>query len=178
MNKINNLSDNIKLTTVNNKQNIKNNVEDKGESKPIKDSTKKYDSIEINKLISDNEKRISDFRELIKNLVAKQGEKSNLKLFGLDLNVSIEESKKASESIAVGGEYSVDAVATRIMDMAIALSNGDDSKISILRDAVTKGFEAAGLEFDSENGLPEICNNTYDEIMIRFDKWENKETNL
>jgi len=59
------------------------------------------------------------------------------------------------------------------MDMAKALSNGDDSKIGLLRDAVKNGFDAAGYEFDSKNGLPDICNKTYDEIMKRFDEWEN-----
>lgn len=155
-------------------KNKTNNEETESESS-IKSSRKKYDSIEISNLVADNEKRINDFKELIKSLIAKQGEKSNLHLFGVDLNVSVEESNKAAKSLEDGGEYSIDAVATRIMDMAVALSNGDDSKIGLLRDAVTKGFEAAGLEFDSENGLPEICKKTYDEVMKRFDAWENKE---
>jgi len=179
MNKITNSSDNIKLNTaINANDKIKKPVENMDESNTIKDSAKKYDRIEINKIVSDNEKRVSDFKELIKKMVAKQGEKSNLKLFGLDLNVSVEESEKAAKSIADGGEYSVDAVATRIMDMAVALANGDDSKISLLRNAVKKGFEAAGIEFDSEKGLPDICKNTYDEVMKRFDKWENKGSDL
>ncbi|MDF2948837.1 MAG: uncharacterized protein K0R07_858, partial [Sedimentibacter sp.] len=72
------------------------------------------------------------------------------------------------------GEYSVDAVATRIMDMAKALSGSDKSKIPLLKDAVKKGFEAAGLELNGGAGLPEICNKTYDEIMKRFDEWEKE----
>ena len=107
-------------------------------------------------------------------MIAKQGEESNLTLFGQKLNVSVEDSQKAAEQIEEGGEYSVDAVATRIMDMAKALSGGDKSKISLLKDAVKKGFEAAGLEFNDGAGLPEICNKTYDEIMKRFDEWEKE----
>lgn len=135
---------------------------------------KKYDSIEINKLIEDNEKRINDFKETIRKMIVKQGETSNLTLFGQKLNVTVEDSQKAAAAIAEGGEYSVDAVATRIMDMAKALSNGDKSKIPLLRDAVKKGFEAAGLEFNDGAGLPDISNQTYDEIMKRFDEWENE----
>lgn len=60
------------------------------------------------------------------------------------------------------------------MDMAKALSNGDKTKISLLKDAVIKGFEAAGLEFNGGAGLPEICSHTYDEVMKRFDEWEKE----
>lgn len=149
-----------------------NNTENKSQS--VDNSKRKYDSIEINKLIEDNEKKINEFKESIKRMIAKQGESSNLKLFGLDLHVTEEDSLKAQESIQDGGEYSIDAVATRIMDMAKALANGDNSKITLLRDAVKKGFEAAGLEFNGGSGLPEISNKTYDEIMKRFDEWENE----
>ena len=151
---------------------------EKPQSKDTEDSSikssKKYDSIEINRLIADNEKRINDFKETIRKMIAKQGENSNLTLFGQRLNVSVEDSEKAAAAIAEGGEYSVDAVATRIIDMAKALSAGDKSKISLLKDAVIKGFEAAGLEFNGGAGLPEICTRTYDEIMKRFDEWENE----
>ena len=137
-------------------------------------NNRKYDSIEINRLIADNEKRINDFKEMILRMIVKQGEKSNLTLMGEDLYVSVEDSQKAAEAIAEGGEYSVDSVATRIMDMAKSLSGGDKSKISLLKDAVKKGFEAAGMEFNGGMGLPDICNQTYDEIMKRFDEWENE----
>lgn len=133
-----------------------------------------YDRIEINKLIDDNTKRINDFKETIRKMIVKQGEESNLTLFGKKLFVTAEDSESAVKAISDGGEYSVDAVATRIMDMAKALSNGDKSKIAVLKDAVIKGFEAAGLEFNNGGGLPDICNKTYDEIMKRFDLWENE----
>jgi len=151
------------------KEKEKINTSEKADSK-----NNKYDRIEINKLIEDNEKRINDFKESIRKMITKQGETSNLTLFGKNLTVSVEDSQKAAQSIAPGGEFSVDAVATRIMDMAFALSGGDKSKISLLRNAVTKGFEAAGLEFNNGNGLPDICNQTYDEIMKRFDEWEKE----
>ena len=94
------------------------------------------------------------------------------KKFGMDLYVTPEQSRQAAESIAEGGEYSVDAVAGRIMDMAKALSGGDPSKIDTLRTAVQKGFQAAGVELGGE--LPSICGQTYDEVMKRFDEWEQE----
>ena len=108
----------------------KSHAEDIKKSDSLK-SNRKYDNIEINKLIAENEKRISDFKETIRRMIAKQGELSNLTLFGQRLNVTEEDSQKAAAAIAEGGEYSVDAVATRIMDMAKALSNGDKTKISL-----------------------------------------------
>lgn len=146
---------------------------DKSDSDTIK-SNKKFDSIEINKLISDNEKRINEFKEQIKKMIAKQGEESNITLLGQEINVSLEDSQKAAQKVEEGGEYSIEAVATRIMDMAKALSGGDKSKISLLKDAVKKGFEAAGMEFNDGAELPEICNKTYDEIMKRFDDWQKE----
>lgn len=165
---INSINSSVNTTKNINKTEKANNSADNANVK----NDKKYDSIEINKLVSENDKRINDFKESIRKMISKQGETSNLTLFGQKLTVSVEDSQKAAESIKDGGEYSVDVVATRIMDMAMALSNGDKSKISLLKDAVNKGFEAAGLEFNNGEGLPEISNRTYDEVMKRFDEWE------
>jgi hypothetical protein len=83
---------------------------------------------------------------------------------------------EAQKAISEGGDYSVDAVATRIMKMAEGLAGGDTSKIAVLRNAVEKGFSAAGLDFEdaTKSKLPQICQDTYKEVMKRFDEWENK----
>ncbi|MPM37303.1 hypothetical protein SDC9_83912 [bioreactor metagenome] len=163
----------VKARTVPNKIVEKPKYSDINDSDSVKKG-RKYDTIEINRLMADNEKRIIEFKEQIKKMIAKQGEESNLTLFGQKINVSLEDSQKAAQQVEEGGEYSIDAVATRIMDMAKALSGGDKSKISLLKDAVIKGFDAAGMEFNDGAGLPEICNKTYDEIMKRFDDWQKE----
>lgn len=73
----------------------------------------------------------------------------------------------AAEAISENGMWGVDAVATRLMDMAMALSNGDPSKAEELRQAVKDGFKAVG---DMES-LPQVCQDTYAETMKRFDYW-------
>lgn len=78
--------------------------------------------------------------------------------------------ESAAAAIADDGEWGVDAVATRLVNMALSLSGGDSGKASLLRDAVKKGFEAAGVAWGDK--LPGICNDTYDETMKRFDYWE------
>ncbi len=138
--------------------------------KPVTYSRNKLDKLQVSQLQDMQRKRTESFEQMIRSMLVKQGEKSNLTLFGHKLNVSVADSQKAAAAIAEGGEYSVDAVATRILDMAKALSGGDSSKIAELRSAVEKGFKAAGVDFGSK--LPGICQDTYTEVMKRFDDWE------
>lgn len=123
-------------------------------------------------LMKMEEQRLESFQKLLQSMVAKQGEKSNLSLFGQNLNVTAANSANAAAAIAPGGEYSVDAVATRILDMAKALAGDDTSKVGMLKEAVQKGFKAAGVDLGGK--LPSICNDTYDEVMKRFDEWEKE----
>lgn len=77
----------------------------------------------------------------------------------------------AAAAIAQGGAYSVDAVATRIFDMAKSFAGDDPEMLAKMRTAVEKGFSAAGMDFKRATGskLPDISNRTYDEVMQRFD---------
>ncbi|MEG1894925.1 MAG: hypothetical protein RR162_01700 [Oscillospiraceae bacterium] len=63
--------------------------------------------------------------------------------------------------------WGVDAMATKLMDMAMSLSGGDPAKFDTLRDAVEKGFKAAGADLGGK--LPSVSQNTYKEVMKRFD---------
>ena len=141
---------------------------------PVTYSKNKLTDAQIQQLKNDHQQRMESFQRMLRSMICEQGERSNLSLFSLDLHVTAADSQLAAASIAEGGEYSVDAVATRIMDMAKALSGGDASKIAVLRDAVTKGFEAAGVELGGK--LPGICQDTYTEVMSRFDQWEKEAT--
>ncbi len=79
----------------------------------------------------------------------------------------------AAKAIAPGGAWSVDAVSSRIFDLASAIAGNDPERLSQMRAAVEKGFEQAGLTWKDSTGqskLPEISTQTYDEIMSRFDK--------
>ncbi len=133
------------------------------------------DRAKVEELISDSERRMAEFEEMIRSMIAEQSGKYNFIFKGQKLNVSIEESEKAKAAIAPGGEYSVEAVAGRIMDMAKALSGGDPSKAGELKDAVIKGFKEAEKAFGTK--LPQISYDTYDEIMKRFDEWEKEGNN-
>lgn len=130
----------------------------------------KLNAQQVDMLKADAEQRAKSMQDMIRSMITKQGQKSNLKMFGMNLTVTPAQSAAAAASIAEGGEYSVEKVASNIMNMAKALSGGDPSKISELRRAVEKGFSAAGREL---GGLPDISNRTHDEVMRQFDEWEN-----
>lgn len=134
----------------------------------------KSQKLSLDELRAAETQRMQSFQNMLRSMIVKQGEKSNLTMFGKNFNVTPEQSAEAAKAIAPGGEYSVDSVATRLLDMAKALSGGDKSKISLLRNAVEKGFKAAGIDFGKE--LPSICKDTHDEVMKRFDDWENEGT--
>lgn len=145
-----------------------------GEKTTVKNtySKKQLSKDQVSQLNNDAQVRADNMTKMIQSMVVKQGQKSNLRLFGMDLNVSAQQSASAAKSLEPGGEYSIDAVAGRIMDMAKALSGGDASKIDKLQTAVMKGFKAAGVEMGGK--LPDISNQTYNEVMKRFDDWKNE----
>lgn len=83
----------------------------------------------------------------------------------------------AAKAIADGGDWSIDAVSTRIFDLATAIAGNDPEKLSAMRSAVEEGFRQAGLTWTDATGLqnmPEITKNTYNEIMSRFDARANE----
>lgn len=79
----------------------------------------------------------------------------------------------AAKAVSDEGEWGVDAVATRIFDLATAIAGDDPEKLSKMRAAVEEGFNQAGVTWSNATGLdsmPEITEKTYNEIMSRFDK--------
>ena len=83
----------------------------------------------------------------------------------------------AAKAIAPGGDWSVDAVSSRIFDLATAIAGNDPERLSQMRAAVEEGFKQAGLTWKDATGqskLPDISNQTYTEIMSRFDNRANE----
>lgn len=137
-----------------------------------------YSKESISKALeSAEEQRTQAFISMIEKMFEAQGNSSYLSVSDITKNIknnfTQEDIEAAKQSVSEGGFYSVDAVATRIMDMAMALAGDDPSKISVMRDAVTKGFgQAAETLRLKEDDMPDITKSTYTEIMKRFDEWE------
>ena len=113
-------------------------------------------------------------QNLVKQMLGKQYQiaktadgKVNFGSLAKDLGIGTTP-EAAAEAISENGNWGVDAVATRLIDMAVSLSGGDMSKIGMLREAVQKGFAAVGNLED----LPAVCQQTYHEVMKRFDYLE------
>ena len=136
----------------------------------VKSASYKPDMETIRSMKSDLSKNVSAFKQMVQGLFQKQGG-----LAGSAMNALMEIDKAtqdaAKEAISEDGEWGVNAVATRILDFAKALSGGDPSKIAILKDAVEKGFGAASKIWGGD--LPSISQQTYDKVMQGFDEWEN-----
>lgn len=83
----------------------------------------------------------------------------------------------AAKAVAEGGEWSVNAVSDRIFGLAEAMAGGDPEKLQQMRAAVEEGFKQAGAAWKDATGnssMPDITQNTYSEIMKRFDNAMNK----
>ncbi len=79
----------------------------------------------------------------------------------------------AAKAVSDEGEWGVNAVATRIFDLASTIAGNDPEKLESMRAAVEEGFNQAGITWNNATGLdkmPEITEKTYNEIMSRFDK--------
>ena len=83
----------------------------------------------------------------------------------------------AAKAIAPGGAWSVDAVSSRVFDLASAIAGNDPEKLAQMRAAVEEGFKQAGMTWNKVTGqdsLPDISKQTYNELMSRFDKRANE----
>ena len=86
--------------------------------------------------------------------------------------------EEAAKAIADGGQWSVNAVADRIMNMATSIAGDDPKKLEAMRSAVQEGFKQAGLDFTKMTGkkdMPEITGKTSADSMGRFDKLVKKD---
>lgn len=170
------------LKTTDNKHNIdesKKDIVDKFEKSEVdteatyKKPVFKRDEETIAKIKAEVEKAHEGLRNLVKKLLAKQGMTFNdLKIDGLDIEIDDETRAEAQKAIDEGGPYSVESVSDRMVDFAKAISGGDKSKISLLRDSIKKGFEEAEKAWGGK--LPDISYETLERTMEKLDAWENE----
>lgn len=122
-----------------------------------------------------NDQRINSLKSMVEKLISQQaGKATGLNFSELNINVSIDITninvENVSDDIFNDPNWGVDAMATKLMDMAMSLSGGDSSKAELLLGAVEKGFDMAGEAWGDE--LPEVCQATLDEVRNRFDYWQ------
>ena len=148
----------------------------------VSEETGIYSKDTIQKTVEQmEEQRAAAMQSMIRDMLGEQAKAAGLKYFGPDKTLSLsditqEDIDSAKASIEKGGYWSVDSVATRIMDMAKLLAGNDPSKLATLKDSIIKGFGGAAkmLGKGSLDEMPDITRQTYDEVMKRFDDWENE----
>ena len=134
------------------------------------------DIARMREIWQDHDRHVESFRRLVEGLLNQQTTQTGLA--GIDWStfrnpdLEVDEATRtaAQEAIGEGGAFSVEAVATRLLDFAVAISGGDPSRIDVLRNAVERGFQAAERQWGGE--LPEISQNTREAVMEGFAQWE------
>lgn len=136
--------------------------------------TYKIDKTTIQRLKAESEKTYSHLRELVRQLLERQGLTFH-DLDGLETEIEIDETTRleAQAMIGEGGPLSPENVSDKIVAFAKAISGGDKSKLDTLKSAIEEGFRQAAHILGGE--LPEISQKTYDLIMEKLDAWEAEE---
>ncbi|MCX7709117.1 MAG: hypothetical protein N2484_04640 [Clostridia bacterium] len=140
-------------------------------SKPV---NPKPNAEEIKRLWHDTDKATQSLRNLVEKLIGRQGKKIEDVLDGKEAIFSDEEARaEAEKMLSDDGEWGIKAVSTRIVDFAKNISGGDKNKLENLKEAIKTGFKEAEKAFGGT--LPDICQDTYDEVMKQLDQWEKEE---
>jgi hypothetical protein len=138
-----------------------------------KPAAKKMNLDEIDRLWHESQKSYKTLQKLVEKLISKQGKKLEDLLEGKDILLVDEETRTAASNlISADGEWGVKAVSERIVAFAKAVSGGDKSKLGELKNAIIQGFKEAEKAFGGK--LPDICQDTYDEVMRQLDEWSKE----
>lgn len=145
-------------------------------SEPNKTSKKAVDKSTIDQLKAEADRRTQTLRNLVKEMLLKQGvavDESNFYRTIKEGNyeVSDEVRLQAQKDIAEDGYYGVKQTSDRLVSFAKALTGGDPSKADEMIDAVLKGFNEATKVWGSE--LPEISKRTLEETTRKLEEWKS-----
>lgn len=105
------------------------------------------------------------FKSMVADIIGKQS--------GLAFDAIMKDADKIQNG-TIDDYWSAEQTAQRIYDFARTLAGDDDSKLETLRKAVQTGFKQAGATFSKNtgmSGLPSICQDTYKQVMDKFDDW-------
>ncbi|MDV6379470.1 hypothetical protein ORD22_14740 [Sporosarcina sp. GW1-11] len=135
--------------------------------------TTKVDTASIERLKAESEKAHENLRNLVRELLERQGISMEDAVSGKKEVVVDEQARlEAQAAIGEGGESSPEKVSDRIVDFAKAISGGDKSKFDLLKGAIEEGFNAAK---DALGGtLPDISQKTYELVMEKLNQWKEE----
>jgi len=134
----------------------------------------KVDQETINRLWDETRRATENLRTLVERMIARQaardrGEISGDELLPEDSEIRLEAARQTGPE----GDWGAEAVSTRIVDFAVALSGGDRSRFEELKGAIEKGFQEAEKALGGT--LPEVSRRTYDLVMDKLEAWASRE---
>lgn len=148
-----------------------------GTEQPKSDLTYKFDAKKIAEMKKEMSLKSDSFKQMVRDMLQKQGLNADSILARLDqgeeveVKIDDETRAKAQANISEDGYWGVKATSNRILDFAKAISNGDPSKIEMLKESFKKSYDEVKESFGGK--LPEISQKTYDAVMAGFDEWAN-----
>lgn len=148
------------------------------EAKDAASAKKTYtpDANLVAKLKSDAEQRTQQLQNIVEQLLTKQGRTYNaangLKSIYESLSVDPATRAQAQKDIAEDGYWGVKQTSDRIFDFAMALCGGDPTKMEEMKNAFLKGYKKAEKQWGDK--LPEICQNTYDAVLKKFEDYQDQ----
>lgn len=105
----------------------------------------------------------------ISDTIGQLSSKAYTELRGQQMTVNtVKATDKPTEQLDKGYWGSAQT-ASRILETAKGLSSGDSERLSIIIDAVKKGFEDA--QFAARGELPEVSLNTQQKVFAELDSW-------
>lgn len=125
----------------------------------------------IERLKQESEKAYENLRQIVIDLMERQGHSVEKLKSGTIEVLEVDESARAEAAalIADDGPLGAEAVSERIVQFAMAISGGNPSKKEQLLGAIEAGFAEVEKIFGE---LPEVSRKTYDLIIEKMDKWE------
>lgn len=137
----------------------------------------KPDTVTIEKLKAETERRTESLRNLVEKMMDKQGKTvhkaKDRYAFLREGNFEVDEATKsqAQKDISEDGYWGVEQTSDRILSFAKALAGSDPDKADELIAAVKKGYEKAAKAWGGE--LPGICGKTLDATISKLEAWRD-----
>ncbi len=138
-------------------------------SSSSKAKTYKTDHEAISRLKKDLEARQNQLKNLVLNMLKKQGKTAQDALGGVPFEIDAATQKEAQELIGEDGIWGVEQTSQRLVDFAKSLTGGDPALVEKMRDAIKAGFGQAEEAWGGK--MPDITQQTYDATMKKLDEW-------
>ncbi len=152
-------------------------VYEKGDQAAASGKLYTRDTVTIDRLKSEAERRTQSMLDLVQKLMTKQGKTVNsasdiyAALRTGQVQVDDATRLQAQKDIAEDGYWGIEKTSDRILEFAKALSGGDTSKADELIGAVKKGFNQAAKAWGGD--LPDISQKTIDAAIKKMEAWRD-----